>query len=92
MALGQIDLETPRMLGGDAKKAVEILEKGLRFGENNALYRLRLSQAYLAVDRKEDARKQLDMILSATPNPDFLPEHQDALTQAKEILQRDFSR
>lgn len=87
MALGQVDLETPRMLGGDSKQAVAILEKGLRFGENNALYRLRLAQAYLAVNRREDARKQLELILSSTPNPDFLPEHQDAVTQAKSLLE-----
>jgi tetratricopeptide (TPR) repeat protein len=86
MALGQVDLETPRMLGGDPKQAVATLEKGLRFGENNSLYRLRLGQAYLAVGRKEDARKQFDMIIAATPNPDYLPEHQDAVKQAKELL------
>jgi Tfp pilus assembly protein PilF len=88
MALGQIDLETPRMLGGDSKHAVEILEKGLRFGDNNALFHLRLGQAYLAVGRKEDARKQLEGILASTPNPDFLPEHQDAVSQAKSLLEK----
>jgi tetratricopeptide (TPR) repeat protein len=87
MALGQIDLETPRMLGGDSKHAVEVLEKGLRFGENNSLYRLRLAQAYLAVSRKEDARKQLEVIINLTPNPDFLPEHQEAVTEAKKLLE-----
>lgn len=88
MALGQIDLETPRMLGGDSKHAVEILEKGLRFGENNALYHLRLAQAYLAVNRKEDARRQLEILINSTPNPDFLPEHQDAVTEAKKLLEK----
>jgi Tfp pilus assembly protein PilF len=88
MALGQVDLETPGMLGGDSKRAVEVLEKGLRFGENNALYRLRLAQAYLAVSRKEDARKQLEIIINSVPNPDFLPEHQEAVTEAKKLLEK----
>lgn len=88
MALGQVDLETPRMFGGDSKHAVEILEKGLRFAEHNAPYRLRLAQAYLAVNRKEDARKQLDILINSTPNPDFLPEHQDAVTEAKKLLEK----
>jgi Tfp pilus assembly protein PilF len=87
MALGQVDLETPRMLGGDSKHAVEILEKGLRFGENNSLYRLRLAQAYLAVNRKDDARKQLEIIINSTPDPNFLPEHQEAVTEAKKLLE-----
>jgi tetratricopeptide (TPR) repeat protein len=88
MALGQIELETPRMLGGDSSKAVEILEKGLRFGEDNALYHLRLAQAYLAVNRKADARKQLEIIINSTPNPEFLPEHQEAVTEAKKLLEK----
>jgi Tfp pilus assembly protein PilF len=88
MALGQIELETPGMLGGDAKHAVEVLEKGLRFGENNTLYRLRLAQAYLAVNRKEEARKQLDIIINSAPDPDFLPEHQEAVTEAKKLLEK----
>ncbi|HEX8919959.1 MAG TPA: TRAP transporter TatT component family protein [Pyrinomonadaceae bacterium] len=86
MALGQVDLEAPRMLGGDAKRAVEGLEKNLRFGENNVLYRLRLAQAYLAVNRKEDARRELNLILSMTPNPDFIPEYNDAVAEARKLL------
>jgi tetratricopeptide (TPR) repeat protein len=88
MALGQIELETPRMLGGDSSKAVELLEKGLRFGEDNALYHLRLAQAYLAVSRKADARKQLETIINSTPNPEYLPEHQEAVTEAKKLLEK----
>ncbi len=86
MALGQVDLEAPRMLGGDSKRAVEVLEKNLRFGENNVLYRLRLAQAYLAVNRKEDARKELNAILTLTPNPEYLPEYNDAVNEARKLL------
>ena len=86
MALGQVDLEAPKMFGGDAKRAVEILEKNLRFGQNNALYRLRLAQAYLAVNRKEDARRELNTVLSLTPDPDFAPEYNDAVTEARKLL------
>ncbi len=86
MALGQVDLEAPRFLGGDTKRAVEILEKNLRFGENNVLYRLRLAQAYLAVNRKEDARRELSAIPNMTPNPDYLPEYNDAVNEARKLL------
>ncbi|HKR00687.1 MAG TPA: TRAP transporter TatT component family protein [Pyrinomonadaceae bacterium] len=86
MALGQVDLEAPRMMGGDSKRAVEVLEKGLRFGENNTSYRLRLAQAYMAVGRTEDARRQLDLIINSTPDPDYLPEHGDALSGARKLL------
>jgi tetratricopeptide (TPR) repeat protein len=86
MALGQVDLEAPRMFGGDAKRAVDVLEKNLRFGKDNVVYRLRLAQAYLAVNRKEDARRELDMVLSMTPNPDYIPEHNDAVSEARKLL------
>lgn len=86
MALGQVDLEAPRMMGGDSKRAVETLEKGLRFAENNPPYRLRLAQAYMAVNRNEDARKQLDIIINSKPNPDYLPEHEDALAEARKLM------
>jgi tetratricopeptide (TPR) repeat protein len=88
MALGQIDLEAPRFLGGDAKRAVEVLEKNLRFGANNVLYRLRLAQSYLAVNRKEDARRELNEILNMTPNPDYLPEYNDATGEARKLLDK----
>jgi Tfp pilus assembly protein PilF len=87
MALGQVYLEAPGMLGGDSKKAVEILEKGLRFGENNELYHVRLAQAYLAVDRKEDARRELDKVLNMKPDPDYLPEANDAAAEARKLLE-----
>ena len=87
MALGQLDLEAPRMMGGDSKRAVEVLEKGLRYGETNALYHLRLAQAYLAVNREEDARRQLTTLLDMKPGPDYLPEYNDAATQARRLLE-----
>lgn len=86
MALGQVDLEAPRMLGGDSKRAVEVLEKGLRFGENSMPYRLRLAQAYIAVNRKEDGRKQLEVILNSKPNPEYLPEYEEAVAKAQKLM------
>jgi tetratricopeptide (TPR) repeat protein len=88
MALGQVDLEAPGFLGGDSKRAVQVLEKNLHFGTNNALYRLRLAQAYLAVNRKEDARKELNLVLNMTPNPDYLPEYNDAAREARKLLEQ----
>lgn len=88
MALGQVYLESPRMMGGDPKKAVEYMEKGLKFGEKNPVLHLRLAEAYLAVDRKADARKQLDTVLSMTPDPDYLPEHKKAMAEARKLLDK----
>ena len=90
MVLGRLDLELPSMLGGDPKRAVETLERGLKYGEQNALYRLRLAEAYIRNKRMDDARKQINLILNMTPHPDFVPEHKEAVTKAKELLDKRF--
>lgn len=88
MALGQLYLEAPRLLGGDAQKAVQILEKGLRYGTENSLYRLTLARAYLAVRRKEDARKELNVVLGIKPDPEYAPESKRAVEEARKLLDK----
>lgn len=90
MILGQIDLETPGLFGGSKKRAVERMEKGLAYGEGNAFLRLRLAEAYLAVKRKEDARKQLDFILAMKPDPGYLPEYKEAAAEARKLVEKNF--
>jgi hypothetical protein len=87
LVLGQIDLEVPALFGGSKKDAVALLEKGLSYGEQNALLRVRLAEAYSKVRRKDDARKQLDVVLSMKPHPDYLPEYQEAATEARKLLE-----
>jgi hypothetical protein len=88
MVLGRLDLELPSMLGGDPKRAVETMERGMKYGENNSLYRLRLAEAYIRNKRLDDARKQVNFILAMTPHPAFVPEHKEAVTKAKELLDK----
>ena len=85
MVLGETFLEAPILLGGDRGKAVQYLERGLRLGPNNALLRVHLAEAYLAVNRKEEARKQIDTIIKMKPDPDYLPEYDDAVTLARKL-------
>ncbi|HEY0005641.1 MAG TPA: TRAP transporter TatT component family protein [Pyrinomonadaceae bacterium] len=88
MVLGQLYLEAPKMLGGDPQKALEVLEKGLRFGKDSAAYHLRLAQAYLALKRKNDARRELNDILKMQPHPDFVPEYKDTVAEARKLLEK----
>jgi tetratricopeptide (TPR) repeat protein len=90
MVLGQVDLELPRLMGGDPQDAVKNLEKGLTFGPDNSLLRLHLAEAYLATGRNADARKQLDTLLSMKPNPNFVPEHQEASEEGRKLLETKF--
>lgn len=86
MVLGQIDLELPRIMGGDPQAGLKNLEKGLKFGENNVLLRLRLAEGYLATGRKDDARKHLNVLLNMKPDPRYIPEHKQATEEGRKLL------
>lgn len=88
MALGQMYLKAPRMLGGDTAKAIDYLEKGLKFGPNNGLLRLRLAEAYAGARRNDDARKQIETLLAMQPSPGYEPEHSDAVSQARKLQEK----
>jgi len=64
------------------------MEKGLRFGNANAFLRFHLAEACQAVGRTDDARQQLNTILSMTPDPNYLPELKEARTQARQMLDK----
>lgn len=88
MVLARVDLETPPVMGGDPKRAVELLEKGLKFGENNPLLRYYLAQAYFKTKRNEDARKQLETVINMQPDPNYVVEHNDAVSKARELMKK----
>lgn len=88
-ALGRIELETG-MLGGKPEKAIEYLEKGLEINKNNDYIRLHLAQAYLAIDKKAEAKKLLEEIVNGEPEPEYKVEHDEILKDAKKLLEKRF--
>jgi tetratricopeptide (TPR) repeat protein len=88
LGLGRLYLEAPRVLGGDSKQAIEYLEKGVKLNPNNTMMRAELAQAYAATNRNAEAKKQIEAIVSATPDPKYAPEHKDALAKAQKLQQK----
>ncbi|PWT81785.1 MAG: hypothetical protein C5B44_03220 [Acidobacteria bacterium] len=88
LALGQLYLESPRVLGGDTAKAIGYLEKGLKIAPDNALMRVQLAEAYHTAGRDAEARKQIDQLMAMTPHPDYVPEYQDAVDKGKKLLEK----
>lgn len=86
LALGQLDLELPDMMGGDSGRAVEELERGLKFGQDNALLRLELARAYYEVKRRADARAQAEAIIKMKPPPGYQTEYEEAAEGARQLL------
>jgi tetratricopeptide (TPR) repeat protein len=85
MVLGQVYQEAPRLLGGDTQKAIEYFQKGLKFGPNNALLRWHLAQAYADANRREDARREIDTLLTMKADPAYEPEQKEAAEKSHEL-------
>lgn len=88
-ALAQIELAT-RLTGGDAKKAVDYLEKAIQIENNNSNLHLHLAEAYLAVNHPAEAKKQLDFVLKMKPNPEYMPEYEESQKEARKLLETRF--
>jgi len=81
-------LQAPKLLGGDTSKAINYLEKGIKVGPDNALMRVRLAQAYVADNRNAEAKRQIDELMAMKPAPDYLPEYNEAVAEAKKLQEK----
>jgi len=88
LGLGRLYLQAPKLLGGDPAKAVEYLEKGVKLNPNNTLMRYELASAYEVVNRDAEAKKQIETIMSATPDPKYMAEHKKAVEDAQKLLEK----
>ncbi len=88
-ALAQIELSTG-LAGGKPEKAVEYLEKAITIDNDNSFLHLHLGEAYLAANRKADAKKQFEFVMNMKPNPDYINEYNESITDAKKYLKTRF--
>jgi tetratricopeptide (TPR) repeat protein len=88
LGLGRLYLQAPRIFGGDTAKAIEYLEKGTKLNPNHSLMRYHLAQAYEANNRDAEAKKQLETVMSTTPDPKYMAEHNDAVEKSKKLLEK----
>ena len=87
--LGQIELETG-LMGGKPEKAVEYLEKSLTLEKNNGDIHIHLAEAYLALKKEAEAKKQLEYVLQMKPHPEYMPEYEEQMDKAKQLLRTRF--
>jgi tetratricopeptide (TPR) repeat protein len=64
LALGQLNLQLPGLLGGDHERGLQLLEKGLKAAPSNLDLKLTLAEIYTKKGRKMEARKLLEDVLS----------------------------
>jgi tetratricopeptide (TPR) repeat protein len=63
LALGEMDRQLPRIIGGNMTRAIQRLEQGVGVAPNNLEIKLALGQAYQEKGRKEDARRMFQEII-----------------------------
>lgn len=86
LGLGQLELNTRGLAGGDIDKAIEYLEKGFEASKDNVYFYVYLAEAYFAVDKDDEAKKLIRDLEMLNPNPEFEPEYKDAMKIAEKLM------
>jgi len=87
--LARVYYRAPFFKGGDKHRSIELLEDCLRRHPDDSLSMLYLAESYIAVGRREDARKALERMLSLCPDPEYDPELADNQAEARALLTKE---
>jgi tetratricopeptide (TPR) repeat protein len=86
LALGEMEIRLPRLLGGNDSHGLALLEEGLKASPTNSDLKLFLAETYRALGKKAEARKLLESILNLN-DPNRSPkEQQEIRTRARYLL------
>jgi tetratricopeptide (TPR) repeat protein len=88
LVLAKIELETRGMLGGDAAKAANYLEKAVALVKDNPMLYVSLAEAYFYANRKLEARRMLAQARKIPPDPEYAAEYAEAMNEAKKIEEK----
>jgi tetratricopeptide (TPR) repeat protein len=87
-ALGQIDLNLPRLLGGNERRGIERLEAGLKVGPDNAELKVTLAEVYQKKGRKDEAKKLLESVITGNDPTRSTKEMEELKTKARTLLEK----
>lgn len=87
-ALGQIDLNLPRLLGGNERRGIERLEEGLKVGSNNAELAVTLAEVYAKKGRKDEARRLMESVVNGNDPGRSPVEMAELKTKARALLDK----
>jgi tetratricopeptide (TPR) repeat protein len=86
VALGEMDLSLPRLLGGSDRRGFQTLEAGMAAFPNNAELRVTLGERYFKDGRRNEARRLLESVQS-TSDPIRSPQELNELrSKAKKLI------
>ena len=76
-ALGRWYLKVPGLFGGSKSKSVEHLQRSLTYDPHSTASRYFLAETFLEMNRRADARAELQKVLDTPSNPDWAPEDRE---------------
>ena len=87
-ALGRWYFKVPGLFGGSKDKSVEHLRRALTYNPHSTVTHYFLAETLLEMDRKAEARAELQRVLDAPLDPDWTPEDREWKMRAKALLAR----
>jgi tetratricopeptide (TPR) repeat protein len=87
-ALGQIDLNLPRLLGGNERRGIERLEEGLKGAPGNAELKVTLAEVYVKKGRRDEGRKLVESVLSVNDPARSPIEMEELRAKARILLEK----
>ena len=85
-ALGRWYYKVPGLFGGDKKKSETHLRKALAYDPQSIITRLFLAETLIELNRKAEARKELEAAVAAPISQEWAPEDRRFKEQAKRLL------
>lgn len=87
-ALGRWYFKVPRLFGGSNKQAEAHLRASLKYNPYSTASHYFLAEVLLDSGRKEEGRAELERVLDAPLDPDWMPEDNDFKAKARALLAR----
>jgi tetratricopeptide (TPR) repeat protein len=85
-ALGRWYFMVPRLFGGNKRKSEEHLRKALAYNPQSVITHLFLAETLIDLDRKDEARQELQAAIDAPRDPEWEPEDRRFKQEAEELL------
>lgn len=85
-ALGRWYYRVPGLFGGSKKKSVEHLQRALTYDPVSAASHYFLAETLIALNRWDDARRELEHVLAAPLDPAWVPEVREFQQKARNLL------
>jgi tetratricopeptide (TPR) repeat protein len=85
-ALGRWYFKVPGLFGGSNRKSVEHLQRSLTYNANSTVSHYFLAETLLDMNRRAEARAELQKVLDAPFDPEWTPEDREFKEKARVLL------